>query len=606
MLSNSDTVFTGFIKSSAMRHINSPIRAASHGWVALGRFTKISLCIFVVIGGLVVIGGATINSDPFSQSPRLDIFWLEKDKKAPVDYGYGPGAGIGSPRPNLVLGQTPAIPQSLRLAQEAAHGTVPIGGGAGGFFGPPFPWPIIPLHMALLPDGSVMSYGTDQQGRQGGQIIYDVWDPKLGIGTAAHTILPNTTVTDLFCSAASLIGAGLTGSKDLTGKLLITGGDVTFGGVRNYSADNVNVFNPKNNTLTASGVMQYPRWYPSIITLRNGDKLLLGGRVSLRATDSPLPPEVFHPGSGWRTLQGMSISGRLEWVYPRGFVGFDGAVILLEHSGKIFRITTDGAGTMQDTGSLTSHGKGEVAYWYPSVMFAPFKVLTVRADKRAQVVDISSFPPVVTDVANLNYDRIWGNATVLPDGKILVTGGSGVINELTNVAYQSEIFDPAIGTWTLGASASIPRLYHSATLLLPDGSVLTGGGGAAGPVSELNGEIYYPAYLYAQDGSGNPAPRPQIVSAPSTLQLNHNFSVTVGSNDTVGWINLIRVGSNTHSFNSEERLIPVPFSQTGTTITATLSSSPELVPPGYYMLFVFNSSGVPAVAPIISVLQAVQ
>jgi hypothetical protein len=164
-----------------------------------------------------------------------------------------------------------------------------------------------------------------------------------------------------------------------------------------------------------------------------------------------------------------------------------------------------------------------VAYWYPSVMFAPFKVLTVRADKRAQVVDISSFPPVVTDVANLNYDRIWGNATVLPDGKILVTGGSGVINELTNVAYQSEIFDPAIGTWTLGASASIPRLYHSATLLLPDGSVLTGGGGAAGPVSELNGEIYYPAYLYAQDGSGNPAPRPQIVSAPSTLQLNHNF-----------------------------------------------------------------------------------
>jgi hypothetical protein len=89
MLSNSDAVFTGFIKSSAMRHINSPLRAAFHGWVALGRFTKISLCIFVVIGGLVVIGGATINSDPFSQSPRLDIFWLEKDKKAPVDYGYG-------------------------------------------------------------------------------------------------------------------------------------------------------------------------------------------------------------------------------------------------------------------------------------------------------------------------------------------------------------------------------------------------------------------------------------------------------------------------------------------------------------------------------------
>ena len=105
----------------------------------------------------------------------------------------------------------------------------------------------------------------------------------------------------------------------------------------------------------------------------------------------------------------------------------------------------------------------------------------MRANKIAQVVDISSSPPVVTDVANLSYDRIWGNATLLPDGEIIVTGGSGVSNELINVAYHAEIFNPSSGTWTLGASASIPRLYHSATLLLPDGSVLTGGGGSPGP-----------------------------------------------------------------------------------------------------------------------------
>ena len=75
---------------------------------------------------------------------------------------------------------------------------------------------------------------------------------------------------------------------------------------------------------------------------------------------------------------------------------------------------------------------------YPSVMFSPFKVLTVRAGQRAQVVDLSRSPPVVTDVPNLNYDRIWGNATLLPDGEVLVTGGSGVVNELTNVAYQAD------------------------------------------------------------------------------------------------------------------------------------------------------------------------
>lgn len=182
--------------------------------------------------------------------------------------------------------------------------------------------------------------------------------------------------------------------------MLVTGGDLTVNGVRNFSNSKVNLFTPANNTLTASGTMNYPRWYPSITTLHNGDKLVLGGRPSPDdvGNQGEPTPEVRSATSGWRTLSGISlISNTLEWFYPKGFVGFDGAVILLENSGAIFRLTTDGAGTMQDTGSRTAYG---VAY-YPSVMFAPFKVLTVRAGQRAQVVDISSVPPVVTDVPNL-------------------------------------------------------------------------------------------------------------------------------------------------------------------------------------------------------------
>ena len=115
--------------------------------------------------------------------------------------------------------------------------------------------------------------------------------------------------------------------------------------------------------------------------------------------------------------------------------------------------------------------------------------------------------------------------------------------------------------------------------------MLTEGGGAPGPVNELNVEIYYPAYLYLTDGSGNPAPRPTIVSAPSKLRLGQTFSVTVGSNDQIGAVNLIRVGFSTHSFNPEQRLIPVPFSQSGQTVTGKVKSAPEKIPPGCYMLF---------------------
>ena len=154
MLLNSDKMFAGFIRSSAMRRINSLLGAGFHGWAAPRGFTTICLCILIVVG-------AIITSDVFSKSPGLGKFMsmLEKDKKAPVDYGFGPGAGIGPARPNLVLGQTPATPlpkagSGTPVAPKAAApaGHLPGSVGTLGIFGPPFPWPIIPIHIALLPE----------------------------------------------------------------------------------------------------------------------------------------------------------------------------------------------------------------------------------------------------------------------------------------------------------------------------------------------------------------------------------------------------------------------------------------------------------------------
>jgi Domain of unknown function (DUF1929) len=372
--------------------------------------------------------------------------------------------------------------------------------------------------------------------------------------------------------------------------------------VRNYSNSKVNIFNPKQNTLTADGQMSYPRWYDSITTLPNGDKLVLGGNQSgptLGNTGGVQTPEVFSQINGWRKLTGISIH-RTEWYYPRGFVGNGGAVYVLQQNGKIKQLATDaatGAGTIVDRGSRLGTGLNV----YPTAMSIgatgnPFTVLAERYEMVVQAVDISQNPPVVTNVATLNYDRIYGHATVLPDGEVLFSGGSGVANEFTTVAYQVELYNPSAGTVTFDATAAVPGLYHSTTLLLPDGSVLTAGGGAPGAVNELNAEIYYPPYLYLKDGSGNPAPRPQIISAPSVstpLILNQTFLVTVGANDTISNVRLIRVGADTHSFNSEQRLIPMLFTQSGTQVTATLPASPELIPPGYYMLFVINSSGCP-------------
>src|SRR5262245_20651829 len=50
-----------------------------------------------------------------------------------------------------------------------------------GRYGPVIGWPIIAIHAVLLPNGAVMSFGTDLSGNQGG-FIHDVWDPELGTG----------------------------------------------------------------------------------------------------------------------------------------------------------------------------------------------------------------------------------------------------------------------------------------------------------------------------------------------------------------------------------------------------------------------------------------
>src|SRR3954447_2654517 len=62
-------------------------------------------------------------------------------------------------------------------------------------------WPLIPIHAVLLGDGRVLTYGTNADGQQTGHLIYDVWDPGAGLGDGSHLTLPNTTSTDLFCSA---------------------------------------------------------------------------------------------------------------------------------------------------------------------------------------------------------------------------------------------------------------------------------------------------------------------------------------------------------------------------------------------------------------------
>src|SRR5438874_9934336 len=76
------------------------------------------------------------------------------------------------------------------------------------------------------------------------------------------------------------------------------------------------------------------------------------------------------------------------------------------------------------------------------------------------------------NTGSLNIGRYFHTATLLPNGKVLVTGGYDGVNYLSS----AELYDPASGTWSATGSLSTED-RKNAVKLLPNGKVLGAGGG---------------------------------------------------------------------------------------------------------------------------------
>jgi hypothetical protein len=143
------------------------------------------------------------------------------------------------------------------------------------------------------------------------------------------------------------------------------------------------------------------------------------------------------------------------------------------------------------------------------------------------------------------------------------------------------------------------RLYHSNALLLPDATILVGGGGAPGPVVNTNAQIYYPPYLY--NSSGGLATRPRITSAPAKLTRGQTFVVGTDQPTTIARVTLIKTGSVTHGFNMEQRFMELPFTRSGSTLKVQAPANANIAPPGRYLLFVLDGQGVPSIAKVVEI-----
>jgi hypothetical protein len=200
----------------------------------------------------------------------------------------------------------------------------------------------------------------------------------------------------------------------------------------------------------------------------------------------------------------------------------------------------------------------------------------------------------------MSQPRIEMDAVILPNGKVLALGGSLYDEENSTASLNADLYDPASNTFSSAGVYAYPRLYHSVALLLPDATVWSAGGNPSRGHYVPQQEIYRPAYLFHQDGTA--ASRPSITSAPISISYNNAFTVQTPDAANVSKVVLVRNGSVTHAFGMDQRLVELSFTAQDGSLTVTAPPNGNIAPPGYYMLFILDNSGVPSVAPFVQIM----
>ena len=224
--------------------------------------------------------------------------------------------------------------------------------------------------------------------------------------------------------------------------------------------------------------MNAGRWYPTSTTLANGDVLVTSGSMDTNYTNNTLPQVYQVATNTWRNLSTAQLNLPL---YPFMFVAPNGRVFNAGPAQMSRYLDTAG------TGAWTNVANNTFGYrdYGSAVMYEPGKVLIVGGGggidtgpaptATAEVIDLNAATPTWRQVSvRCPTGRRQHNATLLPDGTVLVTGGSNApgFNNQAGAVHTAELWNPATETWTTLASSTQYRGYHSTALLLPDGRVL--------------------------------------------------------------------------------------------------------------------------------------
>ncbi|TXS53169.1 DUF1929 domain-containing protein [Streptomyces sp. uw30] len=468
--------------------------------------------------------------------------------------------------------------------------------------------PVRSMHSVVLNNGKVLliaGSGNSQEMFEAGTFTSAVYDPENG----TYKQIP--TPKDMFC-------AGHVQLDD--GRVLVMSGNKAYpvpGGHGYEGYKDSYIFDPVTETYSKTNDMNDGHWYPSATVLGNGDVISFGG-LKEDSTGSVTAELWSDAEQKWLELWKVNQTWSYWGLYPSMILMQDGRLF---YSGShVFGNNIPGTGSAvydYDANTVTQipglQNKDERDQ-SASVLLPPAqdqKVLTIGggnidsnpdANRLTDVIDLKqpspsyvAGPPLPQGTVDLgggkvpqtgNQGKMYVSAVLLPDGKVLETGGA--LHNRADPVYESSLYDPATGTFDPVAADPEERGYHSSAFLLPDGRVMATGDNPGNGSWNHDVSIYTPPYLLKGE-------RPTITSVIDS-EWTYGDTQRITVDRPIAKAELIRPAAVTHSSDPNQRFVDLPLSVEGNNVDLNVTSNPNLAPPGWYMLFAVDANGVPSVA----------
>lgn len=449
-----------------------------------------------------------------------------------------------------------------------------------GSWGPVIELPTHPEQMVVLPSGKVLMWPWAPERRTPPHGPLVLWKPEDGSST-------------IYRGSGIESASGLAFQPD--GVLLSAGGDLPDGGIDGNARSFA--FDYRTEELREVEPMRRGRVFPSATALPGG-KILVSGGLDRDHEINPVP--ALWDGATWTRLPDAyndeSRGPTFQFVAP---------------DGRLFRAGPEPLSDWLDVEAqawidMDVASRNEVRYQGTAVMYDAGKILLIggcpayRCEQAAPVataeaIDLQADPPTWKKVGAMSSPRHSHHATLLPDGTVLVTGGTyqpGVFNGRSDGILAAELWDPLTESFEPAAGMAGARHFQSAAVLLHDGRVLVAGGAFGSNPDDAtfarSGQIYSPPYLHR-------GPRPRVAAVPSAVRYGERFTLETPDAASISAVSLVALSAASQGWNGTQRRVRLRFVTASDTLRIHAPAEPNLAPPGFYLVFILNDRGVPSV-----------